>query len=429
MTQSAVAIVMLAANWLLTLIIAPFLALFAIGLIVAGALLLRPTLRRASGLGKHLTGGSLAIMNSATQLLGGLKLAMAQNMQSAFTAEFETTARDLTRRQLRFQRQQSALRVVTTSGSAIAGALVLFTGYWLGMPTATLLASLVIFSRMSGPAMTLQQNAQQFANALPAHSAFMTLLIDLDEQQAPPPATGGVPGMIGAISFENVSYGYADSPENSGIREVTLSIEPGEIIGVTGSSGAGKTSFVDLFSGLLAPDEGAIRVGGVTLDRRNAFGWRDRIAYVAQDSYLFNDSIRHNLGWGREEIDDAALWQALETAGAHKLVRRMDKGLDTLVAERGIRLSGGERQRIALARALVRHPDVLILDEATNAIDVATERAILDRLMRLEPRPTVIIVAHRAETLLICQRLLTFEQGRLVNDCAGVADRSRQSYQ
>lgn len=419
MAQSIVSMVMLAANWLLTLIIAPFLALLAMGLIVAGALMLRPTLRRASGLGRHLTGGNLAIMNSATQLLGGLKLAMAQNMQSAFAAEFEATARDLTRRQLMFQRQQSALRVVTTTASALAGALVLLIGFWLEMPTATLLASLIIFSRMSGPAMALQQSAQQFANALPAHNAFVALLDDLDEEQAPPPEARGRPGMAGAIRFENVSYAYGKSTDSSGIHDLTLSIDPGEIVGVVGRSGAGKTSFVDLLSGLIVPDKGTIRIGDVALDRRNAFGWRDRIAYVAQDSYLFNDSIRHNLNWGRDTTDDDELWRALAIADADALVRRMEHGLDTVVAERGTRLSGGERQRIALARALIRRPDVLILDEATNAIDVATERAILTRLASLEPRATIIIVAHRAETLRICERLLTFERGRLVDEPPG----------
>jgi ATP-binding cassette subfamily C protein len=275
---------------------------------------------------------------------------------------------------------------------------------------------------MSGPAMSLQQNAQQFANALPAHTALMKLLDDLEKEQAPPPSTVGVPDMAGAISFENVSYGYADAADYAGIRGATLSIEPGEIIGVEGSSGAGKTTFVDLLCGLLVPDEGNIRVGAVTLDRHNAFGWRDRIAYVGQDSYLFNDSIRHNLSWGREAIDDDMLWEALARAGADGVVRRMDKGLDTPVAERGMRLSGGERQRIALARALIRQPDLLILDEATNAIDVATEKAILGRLVSLQPRATIVIVAHRAETLAFCHRLLTFEHGRLVDDHGGTAN-------
>ena len=192
-----------------------------------------------------------------------------------------------------------------------------------------------------------------------------------------------------------------------------LVIEPGECVGMTGASGAGKTTFADLLAGLLTPQGGGISIGGVPLAAAALDAWRAGIAYVAQDAFLFHDSVRRNLAWMAPEASGEAMWRALEIAGAADLVRRMDTGLETVVGERGTLVSGGERQRLALARAVLRAPRVLILDEATSAIDASGERAILQRLRALDPRPMIVLIAHRAESLALCDRVLTLEDGRV----------------
>ena len=147
-----------------------------------------------------------------------------------------------------------------------------------------------------------------------------------------------------------------------------------------------------------------------------AAAWRDHVSYVAQDPYLFGDTVRRNLLWANPQASEAQLWDALAVAEASALLERMPAGLDTVLGERGSLISGGERQRLCLARAVLRRPWLYVLDEATSAIDVATEQKILQRIAALNPRPTIVMIAHRDESLSNCDRILYFEAGRYLPD-------------
>jgi ATP-binding cassette subfamily C protein len=166
---------------------------------------------------------------------------------------------------------------------------------------------------------------------------------------------------------------------------------------------------------LFPPQSGKIFIGNAELKNATLFAWRAQLSYVAQDPFLFHDTIRHNLSWAKPDADEAELWASLSIAGAEPLVNRLIAGLDSIVGERGALLSGGERQRIGLARAVLRRPRLLVLDEATSAIDIAGEREILDRLLGLHPRPTMVMVAHRLESLSLCDRVVYFDAGRLMS--------------
>lgn len=430
--QIAVAAVMLGAQWLLTLLIAPALGVLALVFVAIGALWLVPALRRANGMGGAALERQAQMIHASGQFLAGLKFAVAQNAQGAFVRDFEEGAQALTRHSLAFERRQSRMRVTTATVSALAGACVLLVGVWQGVPVASLLVAVVTMARMSGPASQVQQAAQQIAHLLPAYSGIGALIRELAPALSSglAAATSGGPAPAGAIALDRVAFHHGDG---GGVEDVTVRLDPGEIVGVVGASGAGKTTFVDLLAGLIEPAAGALTVGGTALGRAQAARYRARLSYVGQDAFLVHDTIRRNLTLGvetgdvepggvepdgRAAIDDATIWTALDRVGAADLVRGMAAGLDTIVAERGMRLSGGERQRIALARALLRRPMLMILDEATNAIDVAGEHAILTGIAADPARPTVVIVAHRTETLVACDRLLRFAGGRLVEDRA-----------
>jgi ATP-binding cassette subfamily C protein len=296
---------------------------------------------------------------------------------------------------------------------ATVGALLLLVGVWSGTDSVSLIASMLVLSRMVGPAVGLQRDGEMIASTLPAH----VMIVELEEElrNNAPVESGAGETPDGVIRLDRVSYLH-DNGEK-GVAEVTLTIAPGESVGVTGPSGAGKTTLIDLITGLLPPQQGTVSVGGQVLEDGAAWRWRNRIAYVAQDAFLTNDTIRRNLVPSEAgPVGEEALWMALEQASIAETVRAMPDGLETVLAERGSRLSGGERQRIAIARAILRRPSLLILDEATNAIDVPTERRILDTLGHLDPAMSILIIAHRTESLAYCSRVLVMEEGRLIDD-------------
>lgn len=219
------------------------------------------------------------------------------------------------------------------------------------------------------------------------------------------------PNHNGDITLENISFTYPET-DKPVLRNVSLQIKKGSSIGIVGVTGAGKTTLVDLILGLLKPEQGRICYGSMDIHEDYA-QWREHIGYIPQTIYLTDDTIRKNIALGvpEEEIDEAALWQALRNAQLEDFVKGLKDGLDTEIGERGIRISGGQRQRIGIARALYRDPEILFFDEATSSLDNDTENAVMDAINTLGSSKTMIIVAHRLTTIENCDRILRVADG------------------
>ena len=215
------------------------------------------------------------------------------------------------------------------------------------------------------------------------------------------------------IRVEDLSFTYPEMDEPV-LRNVNFTVEAGTSVGIVGVTGAGKTTLVDIILGLLEPQQGRVLYDGQDI-RENYEDWQSRIGYIPQNIYLTDESIRANVALGiyEDQIDDAKVWKALDDAQLGDFVRGLKDGLDTRIGEMGVRLSGGQRQRIGIARALYYDPDVLFLDEATAALDTATEKAVMAAVNALSREKTCIIIAHRLTTIEDCDTILEVKDGRV----------------
>ncbi|MGH9173140.1 MAG: ABC transporter ATP-binding protein, partial [Vicinamibacterales bacterium] len=202
------------------------------------------------------------------------------------------------------------------------------------------------------------------------------------------------------------------------VRQLDMAIRQGTLTALVGASGAGKSTVADLLLGLLTPTEGQILVDGQPLTPDRLKAWRSQVGYVPQDTFLVHDTVRANLLWARPEASESDLWQALHLAAADEFVAGLAEGLDTVIGDRGLLISGGERQRLAFARALLRKPRLLILDEATNALDAENQSRIQRAIERLRHTTTIVMITHRLSTVRSADMIHVMDAGRLVDSGA-----------
>ncbi len=236
-------------------------------------------------------------------------------------------------------------------------------------------------------------------------------ILDADEERNARDG-GSLPAKIeGHVRFERVSFSYQNQPT---LHEVTLEALPGQTVALVGSTGAGKTTVLSLLARFYELDSGLITIDGITTATLAKFSLRDRMAYVTQEPFLFNGTVRENLQLAKREATDADFWAALEAAHAATFVRDLPEQLDTNVGERGVKLSGGEKQRLSIARALLKNAPILLLDEATASVDSETERQIQDALDRLMENRTAFVIAHRLSTIQNANIIYVLEKGRVI---------------
>lgn len=216
----------------------------------------------------------------------------------------------------------------------------------------------------------------------------------------------------GHIRYDNVGFSYTGKLPT--VHGITIDAQPGQTIALVGPTGAGKSTLINLLTRFYEHDEGELTIDGTPVKKISKASLRRQIGYVTQESFLFNGTVRDNLVIGKRDATDEELWTSLKSANAFDFVQRLPKQLDTHVGERGIKLSVGEKQRISIARALLRNPPILLLDEATASVDTETERQIQEALERLMQQRTSFVIAHRLSTVRNADRLYVLEHGRIV---------------
>jgi ATP-binding cassette subfamily B protein len=279
------------------------------------------------------------------------------------------------------------------------------------MSLGALMAFFAYLAMFYTPLTTIGESTSWFSSFFTTASRIFELL-DAQAEADEPPGSPSLEQVRGRIEFRNVSFAYdRDRPV---LQDVSFTVQPGEMIGVVGRSGSGKSTLVSLIARLYEIDSGTLLVDGVDvrqLDRRQL---RRRIGMVPQEPFLFRGTVADNILYGNAAAEPGQLLQAAKYADAHDFVMRLPLGYETQLGEGGTGVSGGERQRLSIARALLFDPAILILDEATASIDAESERAICDAIRRFSQRRTTIVIAHRLSTLRDADRLLIFDQGRLI---------------
>jgi ATP-binding cassette subfamily B protein len=220
----------------------------------------------------------------------------------------------------------------------------------------------------------------------------------------------------GEVSFDNVRFAYAANPDLKALDGVTFHVRQGEKVAIVGPSGAGKSTVFHLILRFYDPQSGLVRFDGVPVAETDPKALRSRIALVPQETAIFAESIRDNIGFGRPGASQAEIERAADMAAATDFIRRLPQGFDTPIGERGVTLSGGQRQRIAIARAILRDAPLLLLDEATSSLDAESETLVQTALERLMQNRTTLVIAHRLATVLSCDRILVLEHGRIVEE-------------
>ena len=295
-----------------------------------------------------------------------------------------------------------------TAVLVIAGVLI---GLDLGMTAGTLIAFLFLANLLIEPLQILVETlefAQSAASGLRRVIDVLDGEIEIeDPEEAEALRTGGL-----SASFDRVHYSYPNGAEV--LSEVTVDIPVGSRIAVVGETGSGKTTFAKLLVRLIDPSSGTIHIGGVSAQRIRLEELRRRVAFVPQEGFLFDDTVANNVRYGRIDADDAEVWTAFHELGLGEWVEGLPEGLQTRAGERGGNLSAGERQLVALVRAWIGTPDLLVLDEATSAVDPALDVALRHAIDKLTEGRTSVTIAHRLSTAEGADEVLVFDQGRLV---------------
>ncbi len=216
------------------------------------------------------------------------------------------------------------------------------------------------------------------------------------------------------IQFDKVSFSHKGRPKT--IKDVSITFPKGKTTAIVGPSGAGKTTIVDLLLRLFDADEGEIKIDGMNLNEYSLSSWLGKVGLVDQDTFIFHDSVRNNITFGPDRYTEEEIIQAARNANAHDFILEFPQGYDTIVGERGMKLSGGQKQRIAIARAIVRKPEILIFDEATSALDNIAEAAIQEAISKISKDRTVIIIAHRLSTVVNADKIVVLKDGRVMEE-------------
>lgn len=414
--QLAAIVILSAIHITLAFLLSPQLTL----LVVTGGMLLfylmQTFVKKSKTTGLSISNHTRDLFFGLTEHLNGIKEVKSCGMESRQVENFVKLRQTIEQNFIKFNKIQSDTEMLYKVSAAVFISIFFYcANQFFQIKPQEFILLVVIFARLWPRIASFQGGLQHVVMMLPAFRAVIGF-----EQQCNKEKEVNLEDHHGSkielkqeLVFKQVSFRYQQG-NGYALRQVNLAIPAGTTVALVGVSGSGKSTVADLITGMITPAEGDIVLDGTPLNQIQVNLWRRSIGYVAQDAFLFHASILDNLLWAHEKASQEEIWEALSLAAAADLVAGLPQGLNTVIGDRGVRLSGGERQRIVLARALLRKPSVLILDEATSSLDMENEQKIYRAIEGLHGKLTIIIIAHRLATIRKADQILVLEKGQLV---------------
>lgn len=370
-------------------------------------------LRKLSTRGQESMGDMASVLKEA---FSGIRIVKAYGREEVEGQRFENTNLSF-RRTVQKSAQVSAvasplMEIIGGIGIAViiwyGGYLVITTAMKPGAFFSFLTAMFMAYT----PIKRLSNANQAIQNALAAAQRVFDVL-DMENENDKDIGKNPLPPISRSLEFRNVGFRYESSAEPA-LQNISLTIPVGEVVALVGSSGSGKSTLISLVPRFYRPTHGTILIDGQDIRQVARASLRRQIGIVSQETVLFDDTVRNNIAYSRPEANDEEVRQAAKAACAWEFIERLPLGLDTMIGENGVRMSGGQRQRLAIARAILRDPPLLILDEATSSLDSESEKLVQEALSNLMKNRTTLVIAHRLSTVQHADRILVLHQGQIV---------------
>lgn len=381
----------------MTALIALFLGVLMLIILKA----IRPAVKKA---GKEFRQSSKNVYKWILQMVNGIKEIKVARHEQLFEKRFAEAGQRYTEAERLYSVTSGVPRILVEMGCVCTALIIMAVMVASGKDPRTLVTAFAAFAMAAVKLIPSANKILTAANQINFHTESIDRVTEILGNEGSVPVQQGEKAETITLQKEaglsHICYHYQDA-NGEILTDASMTIPAGHSVGIVGPSGAGKTTAADVLLGLLKPQKGQVLSDGVDVSA-NYPGWLDLVGYIPQSIFMMDGSIRENVVFGDADADDAKVWQALEEAQLADFVRNLPRGLDTQIGERGGRLSGGQRQRIGIARALYTDPQLLVFDEATSSLDNETEAAIIESINSLHGKKTMVIIAHRLQTIENC---------------------------
>lgn len=412
-----IAVVLIISDWQMTLVISGMLAVT----LLAVNFLIKPVMRKS---GKDNQDYYSMLFKLISQAVMGIKEIKVSTREQYFVDEYVKCGKGYVGAVQKYTLMTSLPRLlietVCISGTVVYMMILIANG----VPLAELVPTLTVFAAAVVRLMPCATRMNTYMNNIAYFEPFLMGVSDnLQEEISHPGLQNGFEGenrekmpVNHKITMEGITFAYPNTDKLI-FDSADMEIPVGKAVGIVGTTGAGKSTVVDILLGVLKMQKGRVCADGVDINE-NYRGWLKNVGYIPQMIFMLDDTIRRNVAFGikDEDIDEDRIWEVLREAQLDEFIKTLPEGLDTTIGERGIRLSGGQRQRIGIARSLYCDPELLIMDEATSALDNETEAAIIDSINRLHGKKTLVIIAHRLQTIENCDIIYRVSEGKVVRE-------------